>query len=159
MGALSYGTNDEVQLKKEAVDGRNLVELQRLAARFEEDATAVDNEMALLFQAGSSPGGARPKVLIKDQKTSYLAKFPSVRDQFDVVALEAATMELARQGGVTTFEHHLFVITYSACELLVWVVLSTVWFRWPEALESVNELHTSRPCRCMKSFRRNLFLF
>jgi serine/threonine-protein kinase HipA len=102
MGALSYGTDDEVQLKKEAVDGRNLLELQRLAERFEEDATTVDDEMALLFQAGSSPGGARPKVLIKDQETSYLAKFPSVRDQFDVVSLEAATMELARQAGVTT---------------------------------------------------------
>ena len=55
--------------------------------------------MALLFQAGSSPGGARPKALIKDQGQSYLAKFSSIRDQFDV-ALEAATMELARQAGV-----------------------------------------------------------
>lgn len=102
MGALSYGKDHEVLLKKEAVDGRYLEELQRLAAKFEEDATSVDDGMALLFQAGSSPGGARPKALIKDQKTSYLAKFPSVRDQFDVVSLEAATMELARKAGVTT---------------------------------------------------------
>ena len=77
------------------------MELQRLAAKFEEDPTPMDDEMTLLFQAGSSPGGARPKALIKDKKKAYLAKFSSVRDQFDVVSLEAATMDLARQAGVS----------------------------------------------------------
>ena len=101
MGALSYGKDEVVPVKKEAVDGRYLLDLQRLAAKFEEGATSIDDEMALLFQAGSSPGGARPKALIRDRETSYLAKFSSVRDQFDVVSLEAATMELARQAGVS----------------------------------------------------------
>jgi serine/threonine-protein kinase HipA len=101
MGALSYGKDDVIPVKKEDVDGRYLMELQRLAAKFEEDATSIDDEMALLFQAGSSPGGARPKALIRDQKMAYLAKFSSVRDQFDVVSLEAATMALARQAGVS----------------------------------------------------------
>lgn len=44
MGALSYGKDHEVLLKKEAVDGRYLEELQRLAAKFEEDATLDANE-------------------------------------------------------------------------------------------------------------------
>ncbi len=101
MGALSYGKDDVIPVKKEAVDGRYLVDLQRLAAKFEEDPTLIDDEMTLLFQAGSSPGGARPKALIKDKKKAYLAKFSSVRDQFDVVSLEAATMDLARQAGVS----------------------------------------------------------
>jgi serine/threonine-protein kinase HipA len=101
MGALSYGKDDVAPAKKEAVNGHHLEELQRLAANFEEDAIPIDDEMALLFQAGSSPGGARPKALIKDKKTAYLAKFSSVRDQFDVVSLEAATMDLARQAGVS----------------------------------------------------------
>jgi len=101
MGALSYSKDDVVPVKKEAVDGRYLVDLQRLAAKFEEDATSIDDEMELLFQAGSSPGGARPKALIRDRETPYLAKFSSVRDQFDVVSLEAATMDLARQAGVS----------------------------------------------------------
>jgi serine/threonine-protein kinase HipA len=101
MGALSYGKDEGIPVKKEAVDGRYLLDLQRLAAKFEEDASSIDDELALLFQAGSSPGGARPKALIRDRETSYLAKFSSVRDQFDVVSLEAATMELARQAGVS----------------------------------------------------------
>ncbi len=100
MGALSYSLDDNAPVKQDGVDGQYLEALQRLAGKFEEDATSVDDEMALLFQAGSSPGGARPKALIKDQNHAHLAKFASIRDRFDVVALEAATMELARRAGV-----------------------------------------------------------
>jgi len=100
MGALSYGFDNVVPEKGEDVDGQHLAELQRLARKFEEDATSVDEDLALLFQAGSSPGGARPKALIQGIDRSFLAKFSSIRDQFDVVALEAATMELARRSGV-----------------------------------------------------------
>lgn len=100
MGALGYSLDNEAPVKRETVDYRHLAELQKLARKFEENTFSADEEMALLFQAGSSPGGARPKALIQDHGHSYLAKFSSVRDQFDVVALEAATMELARQAGV-----------------------------------------------------------
>lgn len=100
MGALSYSIDNIAPEKGKDVDVRHLAKLQRLAEKFEEDATSVNEELVLLFQAGSSPGGARPKVLIKDGDQSFLAKFPSIRDQFDVVALEAATMELARRAGV-----------------------------------------------------------
>ena len=102
LGALSYGVDGVAPARVKDVDGQHLAKLQRLAERFEEDATAVDEDLALLFQAGSSPGGARPKALIKERGQSFLAKFPSTRDQFDVVALEAATMELARRAGVNT---------------------------------------------------------
>jgi len=100
MGALSYSRDDTAPDKKEGVDGQYLEDLQRLALNFEEDATSIDGEMALLFQAGSSPGGARPKALINDGERAYLAKFASIKDQFDVVALESAAMELARRAGV-----------------------------------------------------------
>ena len=100
MGALSYGLDNVPPETGKDVDGRHLEELQRLAGKFEEDATSVDEDLALLFQAGSSPGGARPKALIKNKDRSFLAKFSSIRDQFDVVALEAATMDLARRAGV-----------------------------------------------------------
>ena len=59
-----------------------------------------DNELSLLFQAGSSPGGARPKALVEDEKGAYLAKFASAGDRLDVVSLEAAAMEIGRQAGV-----------------------------------------------------------
>jgi serine/threonine-protein kinase HipA len=102
MGALSYSLDNTFPEKGEDVDGRHLAELQYLAEKFEEDATSANEDLALLFRAGSSPGGARPKALIKDHGHLFLAKFASIRDQFDVVALEAATMELARRAGVTT---------------------------------------------------------
>jgi len=102
MGALNYNLDNALPEKGKDVDGKHLAELQRLAEKFEEDATFVNEDLALLFQAGSSPGGARPKALIKDRDHLFLAKFASIRDQFDVVALEAATMELARRAGVNT---------------------------------------------------------
>ncbi len=100
MGALSYSESRLPPDKKELLGSSHLEVLQRLAALFEEDPSAAYDEMELLFQAGSSPGGARPKALIQNKGVAYLAKFASIRDQFDVVSLEAATMELARKAGV-----------------------------------------------------------
>ncbi len=100
MAALSYSEDTVIPVKSQSATEHQLETLQRLAHEFEEDATAIDDEMALLFQAGSSPGGARPKALIYTDKQSFLAKFASIHDQFDVVALEAATMTLARLAGV-----------------------------------------------------------
>lgn len=100
MGALSYG-DDDIPPERRAVPGvYHLNELRRQAALFEKDPATVDQEVALLFEAGSSPGGARPKALIQKNSTGCLAKFSSVKDIFDVVGLEAAAMELARRAGV-----------------------------------------------------------
>lgn len=54
-------------------------------------------EVSLLLGAGSSLGGARPKALVFDETNGEhcLAKFPSIKDQVDVVRIEAATMSLA----------------------------------------------------------------
>ena len=100
MGALSYSEGDIPPPRLAPLGSHYLVELQSQAARFEEDPATVDAGLALLFQAGSSAGGARPKVLIEDNDRAWLAKFASSRDQFDVVALEAAAMELAGRAGV-----------------------------------------------------------
>ena len=86
--------------KADGVEGRFLKDLQQQARIFEEDANSADEDMALLFQAGSSPGGARPKALVNDRGQACLAKFASFKDRFDVVALEAAVMELAHRAGV-----------------------------------------------------------
>ncbi len=69
-----------MQHRKVGYARQYLEDLQRLALNFEEDATSIDGEMALLFQAGSSPGGARPKALINDGERAYLAKFASIKD-------------------------------------------------------------------------------
>jgi serine/threonine-protein kinase HipA len=103
LGALSYVEEGRPEWKTTGVSCQHLQELASLADKFEQEpATVADNELSLLFQAGSSPGGARPKALVKDEKGAYLAKFASAGDQLDVVSLEAAAMELGRQAGFET---------------------------------------------------------
>jgi serine/threonine-protein kinase HipA len=101
LGALSYMEKGRPELKTTGLSCRHLQELALLAQKFEQKpSTVADNELSLLFQAGSSPGGARPKALVHDEKGAYLAKFASARDRLDVVSLEAAAMEIGRQASV-----------------------------------------------------------
>jgi serine/threonine-protein kinase HipA len=103
LGALSYVEEGRPELKTTGVSCHHLQELALLAKKFEQEPAAVaDHELSLLFQAGSSPGGARPKALVEDEKGAYLAKFASAGDQLDVVGLEAAAMELGRRAGFET---------------------------------------------------------
>ncbi|MBI5557995.1 MAG: type II toxin-antitoxin system HipA family toxin [Deltaproteobacteria bacterium] len=100
LGALSFSGDQAPAARQIGIAGHNLSRLLQLAEAFEKDITTVEDDLALLFAAGSSPGGARPKVVVEHEGKSWLAKFPSIRDQFDVVALEAASMHLARRAGV-----------------------------------------------------------
>jgi len=49
---------------------------------------------------GSSVGGARPKALIKDHGTKYIAKFSSSLDTYSVVKAEYIAMRLADMAGL-----------------------------------------------------------
>lgn len=120
LGAFGYVEEGRPELKTTGVSCRHLEELSLLAQKFErEPATVTDNELSLLFQAGSSPGGARPKALVKDEKGAYLAKFASVRDRLDVVSLEAAAMELGRRAGIETADTMLIPLGATIKCLLV----------------------------------------
>ncbi len=55
-------------------------------------------DQALLH--GSSVGGARPKVLLKDGGRHLIAKFSSTTDSFAIVKAEFVGMELARRAGI-----------------------------------------------------------
>ena len=57
-------------------------------------------DQALLH--GSSVGGARPKVLLKDGSRRLIAKFSSTTDTFAVAKAEFVGMELARRAGIRT---------------------------------------------------------
>lgn len=54
---------------------------------------------AALFH-GTSVGGARPKVTLRDTDKSYIAKLSSTSDQYPVVKTEGAAMLLARRCGL-----------------------------------------------------------
>lgn len=58
-------------------------------------------KLALLFDAGSSMGGARPKAVIVADGKEWLAKFGSTDDRFDVPCVEYATMQMARAAGLS----------------------------------------------------------
>jgi serine/threonine-protein kinase HipA len=119
LGALIYSEKETPLLLSTGVSSRHLAELALLAEKFEKDPTAIaDDELTLLFRAGSSPGGARPKVLVFDENGAYLAKFASTKDHLDVVSLEAATMQLARRAGIETAETRLLTLGSRKCLLV-----------------------------------------
>lgn len=108
LGALSYTSDDHLPESEHDVSSLQLSELVAAAAKFERG-EFLDSVMTLLLSAGSSPGGARPKVVVMDDETGvrYIAKFPSIKDQVDVVRIEAATLQLARQAGMIVPETRL----------------------------------------------------
>lgn len=58
-------------------------------------------KLALLFDAGPSMGGARPKAVIVADQKQWLAKFGAVDDRFDVPCVEYATMLMAKAAGLS----------------------------------------------------------
>jgi serine/threonine-protein kinase HipA len=108
MGALSYFEKD---YKKPEVASASILELDTLleaALRLEQGYEFEDEEIGALLRAGSSPGGARPKVLIETKDAvQWIAKFPGVKDDYDVVQIEAAAMSLARQANLNVPETRL----------------------------------------------------
>lgn len=101
LGALSFSDHGQTDTSPPDVSARQLSALLRAAEQYERGAIK-DSDLALLLGAGSSPGGARPKALVYDEgvDTHYLAKFPSIKDNVDVVRIEAATISLAAKAGL-----------------------------------------------------------
>jgi serine/threonine-protein kinase HipA len=100
LGALAYTTTPEWPGDYEEAGLPDLSDLAAAAARYEQEPDAPMDELMRLFKAGSSPGGARPKVLVNDSVKHWLAKFPSIKDSFDMVRIEAATLASARRAGI-----------------------------------------------------------
>ena len=78
-------------------------ELQNAAANFEngDDNDEVKKWLSILMAPGSSLGGARPKANILDNdKSLWIAKFPSKTDNTDKAAWEFLTYKLAVNAGI-----------------------------------------------------------
>jgi serine/threonine-protein kinase HipA len=121
LGALSFYPVG--QTPGTEANAANLLELQTLldaAQRLERDGSAdIDDATRSLLAAGSSPGGARPKALVYDEHGQWIAKFPSRRDDVDMVGLEASSLELARLAGLEVPEFRLIELSNSKRTLLV----------------------------------------
>ena len=101
LGALSFTETNQPQNRQPATSILHLADLVTAAEQFEHGDLQEPN-LSLLFGAGSSPGGARPKAVVYDDDTGthYIAKFPSVKDHVDVVRIESATMNMAARAGL-----------------------------------------------------------
>jgi HipA-like N-terminal domain. len=82
-----------------------VISLGRLldAARAIENHDSTDQELTDIFSPGSSLGGARPKACVRGTGDKlYVAKFPSVTDEWDVPLWEYVALCLAKKSGIST---------------------------------------------------------
>ena len=86
IGALSYGEPNEQTPYATITDLGALIR----AAELFEKGKDIEKEVQVLFGAGSSPGGARPKALVVDGNEQYLVKFQSIHDRYNMVLSQQA---------------------------------------------------------------------
>lgn len=109
LGRLLYVAGDKpeaVGRSESSIEFAKLGLAIREAGLLEKDLDTENSELRHLLACGSSAGGARPKVLVRDQDSLWLAKFSSIHDVSPslLVSLEQAGMELARTAGLETPE-------------------------------------------------------
>jgi serine/threonine-protein kinase HipA len=102
-GALRFQAARDGEFLAAGTDVPKLLELPRLlraadaSTRDQDDFAAVKT----LLDAGSgSLGGARPKASVRDGERLLIAKFPHPDDQWDVMAWEKTTLDLAAAAGI-----------------------------------------------------------
>ena len=111
-GALGFGLYPHPPPPRRRFNRRvNLQRLQTLADAIiaDEDLPkepATEQAQALLF-AGTSMGGARPKAVIEDEESLWVAKFNRADDRWNHARVERAMLLLARECGVHTAESRL----------------------------------------------------
>lgn len=119
LGAMSFHAPGAPPARvQDDADLLTLAQLAAAAARLEAG-QPIDDQCRLLLAAGSSPGGARPKALVRDAVGHWIAKFGSLRDQFDEVGLEATGLALARRAGLSTPDFRLALLAGGRRGLLV----------------------------------------
>ena len=98
IGALDFQHSPTEHIARSA-NNATLEELLESADRVEKGVPLTPELDHALFH-GSSIGGARPKALIEDQGTKYIAKFSSGNDLYSVVKAEYIAMKLATLAGL-----------------------------------------------------------
>ena len=98
IGALDFQRSPSEYVPRFAMNVP-LEELLESAARVEQGVPLTPELDQALFH-GSSIGGARPKALIEDDGTKYVAKFSSSSDLYSVVKAEFIAMRLAVAAGI-----------------------------------------------------------
>jgi len=98
IGALDF-QRSPTEFIPRSPNNASLEELLESAERVEKGVPLTPELDQALFH-GSSIGGARPKALIEEQGTKYIAKFSSGSDVYSVVKAEYIAMRLAAMAGL-----------------------------------------------------------
>ncbi len=98
IGALDFQLSPTEYIPRSPNNAR-LEELLESAQRVEQGIPLTSELDQALFH-GSAIGGARPKALIEDHGTKYIAKFSSSTDVYSVVKAEFIAMRLAALAGL-----------------------------------------------------------
>lgn len=116
LGAIDFQERPDVYVARE--DGAPLEELQRAAEHLQEGAELSPSVADALIH-GTTIGGARPKVLVRDSEgVEWIAKLSASSDKvFSVPNAEGAALELARRAGLRTSDSR--VITSLGREVLL----------------------------------------
>lgn len=69
--------------------------------------TAAEEQAAIVFGAGTSAGGARPKFTVRKNDAFWLAKLNRQSDRFNEVRVEAGMLDLAALCGICVPDHHV----------------------------------------------------
>jgi len=99
IGALDFQASPTEYVPRQS-KGATLEELMNSAERVEKG-VPLSPELDQAIFHGSSIGGARPKALIEDGDTKYIAKFSGGTDTYSVVKAEFIAMRLAAMTGIS----------------------------------------------------------
>ncbi|PCI53117.1 MAG: phosphatidylinositol kinase [Alphaproteobacteria bacterium] len=98
IGALDFQSSATEYVPRQS-QGATLEELMESAERVEKG-VPLSPELDQAIFHGSSIGGARPKALIQDGDTKYIAKFSASNDSYSVIKAEFVAMRLAHLAGL-----------------------------------------------------------
>ena len=97
-GALDFQASPSVYVPREAPS--DALETLLTAAEQVDRGLPLSPSLAQALQHGTSIGGARPKVVIEDERTKHIAKFSTSRDLYNMVKAEFVAMRLAELAGI-----------------------------------------------------------
>jgi serine/threonine-protein kinase HipA len=98
IGALDFQSSPTQYTPREGA-AASLEELMTAAEKIERG-ISLSSELERVLQHGTSLGGARPKVLVRDGGKKYIAKFSASNDLYNVVKAEFMAMRLAAKVGL-----------------------------------------------------------
>lgn len=123
MGALRFKNPGEEQFLssrgKPVPPVINLTALMNASMKVDRGKTR-DADIKLVLDPGSALGGARPKAVVRANDGRLLiAKFEKRTDTWPLIRWEAATLQLARDAGITVPENSLSTVSQKAVLLMV----------------------------------------